>query len=350
MKATKFIIFRCINGGTCIDGVDNFTCSCPPNLTGVFCECHILEVNNLDCSYVTQIPVDITTALSLYDSTTMKSIFSTAVVSTVTLPASFKVSKTPTLTLATDSLNETPGTIITSTDSDITVSYVDSFTTESPMFFFTSTITALELNVTSSEKISHTISSVDNTGLITISTTEAISTIMTINSTNTSKLVTTTEKTYGHPLTSPETTFSTVSLEEFTKLFQNQTKSVAKSTTIELTSPLDITILSSTVLTETTIVGDTTTFSSETKGTNRTFSDEEITFFPSITTFFSDRPTRKMEASTYTSTDFVNFEIATHISTERMTTVATVDCTRINSRCQNGGTCIFIEQGHKVKI
>lgn len=41
-----------MNGGTCIDGVDNFTCSCPPMLTGPLCECLILEGGNFDCQYV----------------------------------------------------------------------------------------------------------------------------------------------------------------------------------------------------------------------------------------------------------------------------------------------------------
>lgn len=41
-----------MNGGTCIDGVDNFTCSCPPMLTGPLCECLILEDGNFDCQYV----------------------------------------------------------------------------------------------------------------------------------------------------------------------------------------------------------------------------------------------------------------------------------------------------------
>lgn len=79
-----------MNGGTCIDGVDNFTCSCPPRLTGSLCECLILEDGSFDCEYIsptflpnstqsvisTIINEDISTAAStLYsgDRTTMSS-------------------------------------------------------------------------------------------------------------------------------------------------------------------------------------------------------------------------------------------------------------------------------------
>ncbi|KAJ0181687.1 hypothetical protein K1T71_002409 [Dendrolimus kikuchii] len=47
---------RCLNGGTCIDGVDNFTCSCPPKLTGPLCECLILDDGSHDCKYVSPTP------------------------------------------------------------------------------------------------------------------------------------------------------------------------------------------------------------------------------------------------------------------------------------------------------
>ncbi|XP_071453526.1 protein eyes shut [Hetaerina americana] len=34
---------HCQNGGECIDGVDSFTCSCPTNFTGHFCECPLYD-------------------------------------------------------------------------------------------------------------------------------------------------------------------------------------------------------------------------------------------------------------------------------------------------------------------
>ncbi|KAM7353986.1 eyes shut isoform 2-T8 [Cochliomyia hominivorax] len=42
---------RCMNGGVCIDGVDTFSCSCPPLLTGMLCECLMIGDDSLDCNY-----------------------------------------------------------------------------------------------------------------------------------------------------------------------------------------------------------------------------------------------------------------------------------------------------------
>ncbi|XP_059616648.1 protein eyes shut, partial [Phlebotomus argentipes] len=41
----------CQNGGTCIDGVDDFSCSCPPDLSGSLCECLVLTDGNFNCNY-----------------------------------------------------------------------------------------------------------------------------------------------------------------------------------------------------------------------------------------------------------------------------------------------------------
>ena len=29
---------KCLNGATCQDGINNYTCNCPPGLTGFYCE------------------------------------------------------------------------------------------------------------------------------------------------------------------------------------------------------------------------------------------------------------------------------------------------------------------------
>lgn len=345
------LFFRCINGGTCIDGIDNFVCSCPPNITGVLCECLILEDNKLDCTYNSHFSIDVSTTVSFYNYSNKGNDFSTAIISTITLPTPFEIPKVPTMTFTTDFLNETAATIITSTDAEVSVSHINSFNTEFPTVFFTNTTTAAELNITSSENMSHAVSFVDTTEYIIVTTTRPASTAMTIYSAETTKVFTTTtiEK------TSTETTFSPISLEIITTLFQNQTVSIGESTTktVELNSPINnTTILSSTASTETTIVGDTTAFimATDEKEATTMLPDDEITMFPSVTSFFSIKPTGEMVASNYTSTDSVTFETTTHMSIERMTTLTTVDCTKVDSRCQNGGTCVFSDQGYKVKI
>ncbi|XP_032572966.1 protein eyes shut isoform X2 [Drosophila sechellia] len=58
---------RCMNGGVCIDGVDTFSCSCPPLLTGMLCECLMVGEESLDCNYTapaTQAPPRRTTTTS----------------------------------------------------------------------------------------------------------------------------------------------------------------------------------------------------------------------------------------------------------------------------------------------
>lgn len=71
---------RCMNGGTCLDGVDNFTCSCPPGLTGILCECLILDDDQLDCEYVSPTPLfENTTSTYITPTSQLYTIYSTSV-------------------------------------------------------------------------------------------------------------------------------------------------------------------------------------------------------------------------------------------------------------------------------
>lgn len=54
------MLHRCLNGGTCIDGVDSYTCSCPSKVTGPNCECYVHTDGEYDCI----------TTLSPYNTTT----------------------------------------------------------------------------------------------------------------------------------------------------------------------------------------------------------------------------------------------------------------------------------------
>ncbi|KOB77926.1 Crumbs, partial [Operophtera brumata] len=61
---------RCLNGGTCIDGVDNFTCSCPPKLTGPLCDCLILDDGTYDCEYIAPRPTQSVLTTIIFENTT----------------------------------------------------------------------------------------------------------------------------------------------------------------------------------------------------------------------------------------------------------------------------------------
>lgn len=69
-----------MNGGTCLDGVDNFTCSCPPGLTGILCECLILDDNQLDCEYISPTPLfENTTSIYVTPTSHLYTIYRTSV-------------------------------------------------------------------------------------------------------------------------------------------------------------------------------------------------------------------------------------------------------------------------------
>ena len=52
MRISKIFIIRCINGGTCIDGVDSYTCSCPHGITGPNCECLDQADGEYECTAI----------------------------------------------------------------------------------------------------------------------------------------------------------------------------------------------------------------------------------------------------------------------------------------------------------
>lgn len=110
-----------MNGGTCIDGVDNFTCSCPPKLTGPLCECLILDDESYDCEYVSPTPLTSSTQsvlTTLMEATTSAKPFYTD------MSSSYLPSNGTTPVFTTDGVNIPTNVIGTSTqpDTDTTVS------------------------------------------------------------------------------------------------------------------------------------------------------------------------------------------------------------------------------------
>lgn len=46
---TFFSCSSCFNGGTCVDGINTFTCLCPPGFTGIYCQHDINECDSKPC-------------------------------------------------------------------------------------------------------------------------------------------------------------------------------------------------------------------------------------------------------------------------------------------------------------
>lgn len=44
-----FLCSSCFNGGSCVDGINTFTCLCPPGFTGSYCQHDINECDSKPC-------------------------------------------------------------------------------------------------------------------------------------------------------------------------------------------------------------------------------------------------------------------------------------------------------------
>ncbi|XP_050308986.1 protein eyes shut [Anthonomus grandis grandis] len=300
---------KCSNGGTCIDGIDNFTCSCPPNLTGTYCECLQLPEKELDCDYVVPPTTTTTTTTTYYSSTTFLT----------TLETEFSTSYD---VFSTTSFEEP-----TTTELVTTTEQVPNTTTTPPE----TTTTPLETTTTS----------YSNTSITSIvPTTEPYSTTITIETEYTTESVstttTTTELTSLEPTTTEEfisTTLSEASttpmiiITEPVMIFSTTSTTQMPSTSVEsswTTQPIESTTFSA--MTETTYW--------PTPETNRSFPDITTTTEPELTSFLTDRPM----TSTFSVTEPTTF---TAVTTE------TVDCSLPDTMCLNGGSCVFSNSGHK---
>jgi hypothetical protein len=46
---------KCLHGGECQDGVDDFLCSCPPGYSGTYCECIQVKIPNITIFRITSL-------------------------------------------------------------------------------------------------------------------------------------------------------------------------------------------------------------------------------------------------------------------------------------------------------
>ncbi|XP_045472679.1 protein eyes shut [Harmonia axyridis] len=311
---------RCVNGGTCIDGVDNFTCSCLPNLTGVFCECLILPDGSQNCSIV---DFEMTTV----PYTTFGTNFTSQKFTTMTLPE--------TSTLFTTTMMES-STIYTS------------LMTHTPIVTVETTFIPPDTT---------TIENYQN-----FSTTESV-TITTDESTSETEYISTkqTEKTdifSTSEYTSTETD-TTVSMLNTTLWSSSRTESIFEKTTRpdeETTSfmPTELQTLTTVHSTDTNIFTNFTSLPIEYTSTTTSKEETGATIKDISSTTSETTTSVKEEITVSTITKGREFPIPLSTTTEvttqifEKTTISdTTDCSQEGNECLNGGTCILEEQGYK---
>lgn len=303
-----FIRFRCINGGECIDGIDDFTCSCPPGLTGIYCECLILENEETDCNYT--VP------------STTTSLFSTTEFDLTTVI--FPISSESTPFTIIDSIADTTTTTMSKTEFVPNTIESNQFTTTE--YSITSTIIDTTMDMTSTK--------FETTLLSSSTTTESLS--------------------YSSELTEPTLTLSTqlstdgevtTTLNETYKLttqsiVKNATTSEPTTSNLFPTTPSTLPIKNSTKL-ETTL----STFFTDTP--------ESTTSSPTTTT--TADPTTTMLTPSTETTQTTTTNTTTTTTQKPITTTTTIqpytgipDCIKIP--CFNGGTCVGTSEGSRVSL
>uniref|UniRef100_A0A1B0F026 EGF-like domain-containing protein n=1 Tax=Lutzomyia longipalpis TaxID=7200 RepID=A0A1B0F026_LUTLO len=278
----------CQNGGSCIDGVDDFSCSCPPDLSGSLCECLILPDGNFNCNYTR--PLDWTAP-------------PTSTLSTSTLDAETESSTHRLWTTSTE-MSET------TTEFTSTVPTIRTSTTEDAQSTTTESREETTLTETTSEGSTH-----ENLGT-TVSTTV------------------TSEEPLGSTSSTPVIPRSTEWLETTSEI------SSSTSTTVPTT---ETTTEASTAATTSTIPFTTSTPVEETTPTESSTSIP-TTLNPFFTTHPSTRSTTPTDEETTFSTDSTIGTIPTMIPVENYT--GSPDCMR--QPCHSGGTCVSTSQGMRL--
>ncbi|XP_059059426.1 protein eyes shut [Achroia grisella] len=231
---------RCMNGGTCIDGVDNFTCSCPSRLTGTLCECLILDDGSHDCEYVSPTPLTASTQSVLL--TTMHEEVTTDITTSYSISYNDTIARTKTTdtelwtTATSEMATSTTTAEITAIESITTVTESSKAnrsdeTTETPRTTAFEPVTLKEVTDTS-ETSSITLESDDSKTESTTQCQEGCEQTLT-----SIKDITTTEMTKADTVMTKviETTELTVSITDTTAPI---TESTIKETTPEITTTL----------------------------------------------------------------------------------------------------------------
>ncbi|CAH2066331.1 unnamed protein product, partial [Iphiclides podalirius] len=311
---------RCMNGGSCIDGVDNFTCSCPPNLTGPLCECLILDEDNYNCEYVSPTAIYETTSTSFLTTKTEKQT-TTIVATTMSTSLNATIPKEVTLTSEFDSMTSPTADFVSTTEMSSNMSISTGENTTKPLITYT-TEKPEDATATPSSKSEETFETT-TTDIIPIEP----QTQNTINSQDSKKESTTACKETCIEVTELTTPITSMGDLE-TTLWGNQ-----MSSTEFLSYPTKVTMSSNkTELERTTssYTETTTRIAEETTLTNKIDTTEKM---------FTDVPTELSPTDTTTS----------HITTEALETTTAIDKTThtyttiqsecTESLCNNHGSC-----------
>lgn len=313
-----------MNGGTCIDGIDNFTCSCPPKLTGVFCECLIIDSFTLDCSYISPTPMIFPTSLS---PTTEKptTLLLTTTEKFITLKTSiFETTEVPNVTAAIYSSEITtapltyPSDVVTAMSIETTSGSSD---TTVPVTFLETTFVTEDIATTKEPKQNATSKILTTLVSTQVTTATALQTMTTATESDTTedKVYSTTQH---YETTSTASEFSGPTFETITKT-PGTTLPSPSVPSIRSTVPSDIT--------QTTFGFPETSFH---------YITEETTLLSSIAPFFTDIPT--------TTTDEFTLSAFTSTEINTTTTATTSDCGSTEKQCENGGTCVYTTVGYRV--
>lgn len=357
-----------MNGGTCVDGIDKFTCSCPPQITGVLCECLILTNNTLDCNYLlttTESHLTATEGISvttLPSRTTSEEIVSSYITSEVptTATETTKITQraeqteiTQEITNATSTLTDTtlpPSSLMMTTSSLTTIEEATSLTT-----FFTA-IFELE-NITITTEISESLP--DSRSFGSTSTTEAIENTtlteepMTIDVHSSSRLL---------PMSSTTTSFTkeSITINPFTaaseKVTEYTTTTSYSNSTIFTSIFPEVSSIEETITTSTLReISDTAISSGTTSTTDKRVADEstlsEMTSLPTPTsesinsTLKSSTQTISEILPTVTVSSTIFFEFETTTEKEELFETGTTNTTTGEGRTEGRG---LVECGNDI--
>lgn len=333
-----------MNGGTCIDGVDNFTCSCPPNLTGALCECFIQDDGEYDCEYIISTPLpsynETRTTITLYTESSS--------VSTIDF-----TKYNTTIDSGSTALAITESTSAT-TSSDISLS--SDFTTDATFSTLTTKLIETETTVATIDMQEGAKSTTDVvTGVVTsmveTQRTLEIDDSRTESTTECSDVCT---KQNVSTINIPLPTESIITTEASKATTQQITETTfitpddSASPTIKLTTE--------TTSEETTKISTLETHKTDTTIKTPITTEDVKTESPSVTSkldtttekMFTDTPVGKTDFTTFTGSIEVTEPSIEGVETTQLPPTSHSDCT--DFVCHNHGTCINGIHGIKVSI